>query len=880
MKVLDDSELARVESIRDKGPYQLRDRMTSAFRWDEPAKAQVDHLTSLVEKLCLYLCEIYNSYYFEIDDTVEELESKLRELETRRHRLSFGNYNGALRVFTGYFGGQECESVPELRLLGRSSLPEAVSLFCKKIDLAKEGREFHIPAQAIDDYVEKRMKGQAAKSLGFVEFVNYIIQIRNAHAHPEGKPWWIEDKKWYKWLNEELQIAVKDAIVWKPIKNILLKYCLVENQQNARNGSARDQWEVMFKSVGEAKFEYTLSPRRVTIDTGSVAGGEPPNKFYVLANSDKKGYDYQFEHITFPDKKVSQQERKQNYRRKYIQTYLGVGIIDETARDELAVYQEREALSNDEAKNLQKEVQNKLNKIRNAETEEEQDELILELRSSIGDENKKHMPGLEEQIETLDEKIRDAILQKVEDVAVVSHGQLMEDIGFSEEVLANVLEPLEDDIYSFEGLGGEKLYSSALVSPISTFEEMVEKLMSTEFSLEEVSRKRLLKISYDLLPDRSREIREWFDETFTTTDSQESGTTDAEEQQDSLELVVDGEKIVGDSTPDFFDKIFEAFSSDPRFQEGIPHRMGRTRYLVHWENRHKNGTEFYHEVSCGDPENRVYFEANITRWKAQIEAEKFLSSCGFSVSSSLEVAIEGDAESTEEDSSGDDSLESMKNKLMIEVHDLGRRDEIVGSTVGALFAELLKYIDKEGLLDGKLDALPVYAGRVRYLLADKPVHANERKFRRVVDRDIEMENGDVVEAYMEAAFSREAGLDKGIELLNELGIRDVEGVDWRNKLRVSIDGEETTGNTVRKFIRAVVDSLEKLEVDWKDHVPYSMGTQRYLVNEEPIHDDGDEFTTIEEIDEHYFEVNLSYDATRSAISKWLDEMGLEHDLEV
>ncbi len=880
MLVLDTTELTHMEQLRNSGPHQLRERLTNAFRWDEPPKAQVDHLTSLVERICLYLCELYNSYYFEIDDAVEDLEQQLRAMEALRGRYSFGHYISTIRVFSDYFGDSEYKDFPELGLLGRTSMPETVSIFCKKIDIVKKGRSFAIPPHKIDKYVQDQLKGQSAKKIGFMEYLKYVNQIRNAHAHPEGKDWWVEDRQWYRWLNRELQTATKEALMWKPLRNILYKYALVEYQEDITNGDVRKQWELVFKGVGEERFEYALSPRSVTVDRNSISGKEPPERFYVLGPSNQEEFSFQFPHVKFPDKKISHEQRKQNYRRKYIQLYLGVGIIDESARDELAVYQEREALSGDEVKQLQEEVQEKVNKIRDVDSEEEKVELLTKLRQSLGDPDGEQIRDLEEKVEDLDDKIRDAILQKVEDVAVVSYRQLKEDSGFSDEVLNAVLRPLEDEdeVFAFEGLGGEMLYSSALVAPIKNFEQLVKRLNDSNTSLDEIPQRILAKISYDLLPDRTRAVREWFDSTFAKPQSIGDETTEAEEE-DTLDLMVDGIEITGDSVRHFFRQVFAAVGDDSRFWEGLPHRMGRTRYLVNVENVHKNGTEFSKPEVCDQDGQSVYFETNLTRWKAHIEVKKFLSSCGFSVSSSLEVAVEDEPEIDTDTGADVEGSDTLKNKLMITIGDTGQEAKLVGGTVGALFTEVLRYIDKRGLLDGKLDALPFYAGRVRLLLADKPVHANGRNFRRVVDRDIEMRNGDVFEAYMEAAFSRDNGLDKAKELLQELGIKKLEAVDWRSTLRVNIEGQETSGSTVRNFVGAVVETLEEQGLDWAEYAPFKMGTQRYLVNDEPVHADGDEFNSEEQIDDYYFEVNMSYDRTRATFAKWLDKMGIEHDLE-
>jgi hypothetical protein len=153
-----------------------------------------------------------------------------------------------------------------------------------------------------------------------------------------------------------------------------------------------------------------------------------------------------------------------------------------------------------------------------------------------------------------------------------------------------------------------------------------------------------------------------------------------------------------------------------------------------------------------------------------------------------------------------------------------------GQTVPKFFTALLDHLlDLGAPLDKKL---PVRAGRIRYLLADEPYHANARRFDTYIER-----NG----YFMNTSFSYEQAMAHARMLCEELGLQatPLDGVvdepqDVSVPLRIEIDGQTFHADDVPAFLFEVVTALYEKGILSDADIPYKSGRVRYFIAESPF----------------------------------------------
>lgn len=856
-------DVSCLESLRDNLSVSFNRHVANAFRENRSSEAKLTGSLSLMEQVSKYVAELQNSDYLSRDNEIQRAEKGLWYLENQLSnpdKLSFGHYIQGIRTLDNALKDEY--RVEELRELCSAKLPENIAQSYSKLRLAINGRELDVSVAKIDKFVAEQIKG-FHKNPGFLDYVDVVVEIRNAKNHHHD--WWSKEAAWFEWLNQHLSKGLCGLLMWEPLRGILTSYKRVERVNSDQQNPS--QWTISFRPENEPRWKYSLE------DAEIVVPNEPASLFYV--QDTEEGVEYLFDHVEFPCRKVPRKVREEAYRREFLKKYLSVGMIDETAYDELETKRDQFLISKEEATALQDELQETISEIRKQSDADEKSAKITELRLKLGERDGRQVTELEAKLDQFSGKLEDAVLQKIEDATIVSHDRLRRDTRLSNEVLGDVINSLEQEqaIRTFEGLGGEELYTSALTEPIKDFEEHLENLHSGATSIQNISSAELFSLCYHLLPYKTDSVQERYKNKFEQLEDVDD--TSGADTDGVLELTLEGETIGGASVPELFRLVHETVGDDSRFRSGIPFPMGKERYLVNDQPVHQNDMGF---VNAVQPEDGVYYEGDISRWKALIELKKVLSSCGFAVSIPFDVADEeGGLDSDEKESSRAVLSERPRNQLGLLITRGEQHHEIVGTTVSSLFSDLLKYLDNRTLLTK--EELPVYAGRVRYLLAEKPVHANERPFRTVVSRDIKTETGETVETFMEAAFSRQNALEHAKSLLSRLGIGEIEEFDRRDRLKVEIEGRFIEGSTVRDFVTQITDYLQELGHDLADYSPIESGHSRYFINDEPVHLDGWDFNSEHEYGGVFFEVNMGYPETRRNLSTLFDLLGLDFDFD-
>lgn len=128
------------------------------------------------------------------------------------------------------------------------------------------------------------------------------------------------------------------------------------------------------------------------------------------------------------------------------------------------------------------------------------------------------------------------------------------------------------------------------------------------------------------------------------------------------------------------------------------------------------------------------------------------------------------------------------------------------------------------------EELPIESGRVRYLLADAPIHGDETPFSRPAE---------VSGYYLETAHAFQVAAEHATRMLTLFGATEVSIVDSRTQLAVRLDdGTVLAGRNAREFVTEVMDVLgERLFLDEETlSLPFQpAGRGRYFLCENPVH---------------------------------------------
>lgn len=100
------------------------------------------------------------------------------------------------------------------------------------------------------------------------------------------------------------------------------------------------------------------------------------------------------------------------------------------------------------------------------------------------------------------------------------------------------------------------------------------------------------------------------------------GVTYEKAAYDILELMVNGEKISGNTVKEFYGKIFEYLELNHiKYKNKIPYATGKKRYLLNWSNEHINGNVFVSPIKKYD----FYIETHKSKSGALHDVFKFLN---------------------------------------------------------------------------------------------------------------------------------------------------------------------------------------------------------------------------------------------------------------
>lgn len=813
---------------------------------------------NLLEWLTTYLANLGNSVYK--DRPSEQVDERLElHLRSTSSPISFGSAVGGLRALS-QSGVDFAARLPELALiLSERSLPLAIARMVKAFQVIRKAREeYEVPPSRLEQYI--RDSNINEKSLGKCSldaFLSELVIYRNKGlGHQAEETWFPRNPHMYALLVSYLAPALDDLLSWEPMRDLLIRYEIVETGAEAVVSGGRRACETTRTNIAEGF--APLGPSFLLLGNNQRAEG----RYVGRRTGAPRELQAIVRHVHFPQTLQTSDHLYRQYARRYLMTYLERGLITKPQRQgELDSLWRRLSIPDLERQRIESEIQQAINDY-TPDDAAQGDASLQRLATLLSHEwipVQTQAPSL---LAQLPRRRKAHILDQIDNNVIMSFDQLRAESELSEPDLDSVLADLEQE-------GRVRRVGGSLDRAHAHFKAQdPKKPASFRALLDELrvrahkSRKypgsvwKLVELCESLLADDGIALSEG--EVIGYRGLFDGFAPDGayfvpEEDGGVMLLRVGDDDIRATSVRDLFEKLAELLRRRGVVVTGaVPHLIGRTRFLVNFEPQHANGTAFAVPVNVGE----LYFEANRNRDQALTETLAFLHRLGLTASS---PDIEGRREVDEEEGVGLDDNEASSSMLGIEIRsDPADAPSIIrGTTVSKFFTALLDHLlDLGAPLEKKL---PVRAGRIRYLLADEPYHANARRFDTYIERD---------GYFMNTSFSYEQAMAHARMLCEELGLQATplggaadEPQDVSVPLRIEIDGQTFHADDVPTFLFEVVTALYEKGILSDADIPYKSGRVRYFIAESPIHDHGRAFNRPLEVylgdHRYYIEANIS-----------------------
>lgn len=746
-----------IDSLRHRACTRIALSLTSAFAPRAP-RERFDALTELAERVATRACELLNSAYLHsahLAGPIPAVEARLAELG--RKNLSFGDYVHAMELFLNELGPASLhESVTpfwkEMAAQLRSPLPASVNQDVASLQLIKRAREkYEIPLSSLARFVADQSIGNAKKQ-NLLDVLRLASTYRNAKAHHH--PWFAEDPRWYALVAEHWRRVLEQVVLHPPVYALLGSVEVVTARNDARSiGSgrfacevARDELEGRAEPLGESRL----------VSTESLAAGR---HWARLDHGDQAQLRALFPFRSFPENVEPPAVREQRYRREVIRRYLSAGALRAVEADpslrplggELGIEERRARALLDET----------LVALRAAEADVRGGEhvtavgriadLIRHFESEVSD--------IPRELAALDQRRAETLRDIIADQYPITHDALVRASEMHGDDVARALQPLVSTgvVRRVEPTPGRVQYRIPSVQAAEDLTVALQRIGSEPTLLEAV--RPLLTVCHQFFAEEGHpELPHRIDELLRPRDARGDGPRDDEEPPRLLFAARD-HVVAESSVPDLFRAVMRRFGAEPSLQRKVPFATGPRRYLVAREPQHPPGRGFIAPLPI--EEHGVVFEANQSRISALKSLRQWFVAAKLPVHRA-EIdgqPIEELGAPTPSDSAVTGGMDDLKLSVIID----DRREVISGSTAGSFLAALVGLLVEEGRLE--VDRLPVATGRVRYLIAQEPLHANGRPF----DAAVEVEG-----MYVETSHTRSAARSHAEAVCRALGLEIVE----------------------------------------------------------------------------------------------------------
>lgn len=848
---------------------ELPRNLSAELRRVVEAQSERDIFSScfaLFEALILHLDCLCNSVYLDrpVDRVDEALDAYLRGTP---QVLAFGHKVGGLRTF-GRIKIDLDEKLPALaRIVSGKELPATCVRALKSFTTIREARErFEVPPSKLGSYLDARLPGDD-KGLGRAsihDFFSEMVTFRNRGiGHTAEESWFPQDRTFFALLNELLVPAIDALLAWEPMRAVLTAYEVVQIGAIDAARGAGDR-ERLIERPNVLDGMQPLGPSRLILQAGQPAEGA----YVARRTGDRNVLEALVRCHPYPRTLQSYERLYQRYRREYLMAYLDRGVITPSQRqDELQAMASKFSIPVEKLQPLERELQNRVDDYSGSEDDAIRETAVKELQRLLGAE----WPAVQERVRTLLEQLptrrKDYIYQTIEDSVVTSFAQLKAESELSEPDLEAVLEELEEQDRKIRRVGGAGPFGARSQAHFKVHDQQKPhsfKALLDRFRETATGRRkhpelvwRLVTLCHSLLIDDGFQLPraeiDAYRESFQvdTPARAAAGSADGPDDASVLILRVNDREIRAASVRQLLDEMWQELRDQHIDASGaIPFLIGKTRYLVNRRPVHADDSPFAAPIALGD----VFFEGDLTRAQALNESIRFLTQIGaVALSPNIEVEYSDDEEALESSSADTDEW-----GIGIEIRNGDEEIPVLGSTVRKFYTNLLAHLLERG---SDLSAIaPVYIGRVRYLLAEEPYHANGRRFQAIASKG---------GYFMEASLTHAQAVANALDLCEKLGLqaapRASQGAGREGgeavPLEMEIAGREIEGNNVPEFLDRAVTALYEEGLLTEADIPYKSGRVVYLIAATPRHEHGRDFRRPTQVQlggtTYYLEANIS-----------------------
>ncbi|ACY18239.1 hypothetical protein [Haliangium ochraceum] len=863
-------------------------------------------LCSLLETVAKYIDNLCNSLYAAGGVEQEALEQYLRPL--RPNVLSFGQLIGGIREFARYASDFEALAPDIAEVLSTKDLPSSCVRVVKTFKIIKTARDrYEIPVHRLEDFLESQLAQQNLSKVKLYDYLLQVVEFRNPGVgHRSDDSWFPQDPRFYALLNHYLSESIDDLLSWGPLQQVLTTYEVVEAQGEVRSNDPAVTHTVTRPQILEGRAPLGLSYLRF--------GGKRQVHKRILARRTEHPavLEQVVPYTPFPTTLQSPEVLHQRYRHHYLMTYIDRGVITPSQRqDDLLIYSSKLGIPEKEVSKSETKICSLVDRCSGEENDAgvfvpDDLDAFAELLQFTGIERK---PEIENRIVSLIEQLprrrKDYIYQVIENNFVTSFAQLQLESELSETDLTDVLNELEGedgrirrvDASGSDSKPGQSYFKVQDSQKLHTFQAILSKLASSPPPSQRYPAAwwELLDLSKKLLSDDGFEISKISNELldslrghFTEAGMSPDASTATSDDDAPMEIVLAQNPIRAHSVRSLLTRVWDELArTHIDTSPVIPFSIGRTRYLLNSRPYHANDTPFATPIEHKD----VYFEANLTRSQTLNEIMRMLATLGVEASSpNVEVEhppTTSEVDGLDEEHGNDapvapidaatDSDIGQTNTLELVIEDPSGENEetVTGTTVRTFFINLMTYLLERGI--DLSTVTPFAAGRVRYLLAEEPYHANGRRFQAVAKKD---------GYFMEAAFPHTQAITHARRLCETLALKtaplSADEYDDGDQLVVVIGGEEVRGTNVPEFFEAAVKSLFRSGILTDADIPYKSGRIRNFIAHTPDHGEDNPFIRAVQVDidgvSYFIEAHLSRQGALERIRKLLEaKAGPEED---
>lgn len=886
-------------------PETISELLTKAFR-SESSDGRLRAWFQICEQVAMHVCNLFNSYYHGHSDAIVELEKQLRPLFRRKDRLSFGDYIAGIRAYSQHLRGEL--GVPELEALRDIGMNEELSAAITDLRLAKDGCvSLRLTGHQLNSWVERERKRKPAKAKGKLPVVlSHLVEFRNRHAHANpnasyrtdgqgaasadqapqhaGADWWHDEPVFVAAVETLVGAATRALLLWPPLTRALtsLEICSV-GKGLARPDAAHYQYVVQ-RRIPQSPTMLPLGNSHI------VAGKSLTNGDVVIARKSEQKAEvvYVCDLTAFPKNQTDQSKAKREYRQAYIARLTDDGRVLEDERMELDSMANESDLDGGDVGDLEARVlQRWCAAMTHDDVEGDLSEMPALERWLASDDDPEPATAVVACAAGLANLVEPTIMTCVRNVGAATVGRVQSELGFDAVTTLTLLQRLErrgtlkrlgsaeeeDDghanaVFQVVDASSAERFGKALQQ---AGEDVKAGNTVPAWSVE------LLNLANKLLVeagqgDHGQDVRLLMEQVAGEDTGEEAGDADDE----AFTIKVNDQTFSATRLASLLRRLAE-YMDQNGIEPVVPFKVGRTRYLVNHQPQHENGTAMPYPIDAKIGDETLYFEPNWSRAAGLFHIQRFLKACGLVVDG--EAAEAAPSEAPEEECSQaapEDAIvanEEYANGRGLRFTLNGTEYIAAHTKVKEFLGRVLKILVCEDAIDD--DELPIECGRVRYLLADAPIHRDDTPFERPV------EEGNY---YMETSHGFAPATKYATQLLEKFGATDVEPADFRAQLAVRLgDGTHIEGRNTREFVTGIMAALaEQMLLDEETlTLPFNPTATRSFLSEDGMHPAAEgekpkKMTTPLEISSgsrtFYAEVNLSRPNALDWVLKLLEHL--------